>query len=238
MSTPKRRLPTPPHNPGVRQLVDGKRAWDTRRTESSRRKGFQGWHERGYLPHRDSPGLTQFITFHLADAFPAELLGEWETLLKIEEEDKRRQELDDYLDKGRGNCWLRRPELAQICETAFRHFDGQRYILKSWCLMPNHVHVLALVTEVPMSQFVKSWKGYTAYQCNGILQRADTSFWADDYWDTYMRDEEHERRTIRYIENNPVKAGMVRQASNWPWSSARFRDENGLLRPSPNNVRK
>ncbi|HYV27880.1 MAG TPA: hypothetical protein VFA77_10130 [Candidatus Eisenbacteria bacterium] len=61
MSTPKRRLPRPPYNPGVRDLVEGKRAWDSRVTEASQAEGFRGWHERGYVPHRDSPGLTQFI---------------------------------------------------------------------------------------------------------------------------------------------------------------------------------
>ena len=36
-------------------------------------------------------------------------------------------------------------------------------------------------------------------------------------------------RARRYIEQNPVKAGLVRQAKDWPWSSARFRDEYGRL---------
>jgi REP element-mobilizing transposase RayT len=233
VSTPKRRLPRPPYNPGVRNLVEGKRAWDARASQSDQREGFRGWHERGYLPHQDSPGLTQFITYHLADAFPAELLGEWAALLKIEDERERRKELEAYLDKGRGECWLRRPDLATICENGFRHFDGGRYALKAWCLMPNHVHVLVLVTTVPMSEFVQSWKGYTAYRCNEILGRRDSAFWADDYWDAYMRDSEQERRTVRYIEHNPVKAGLVREAKDWPWSSARFRDEYGVLRGPP-----
>src|SRR5205085_8611998 len=77
----KPRLPSPPYNPGVRDLVEGKRAWDARANQSDQQEGFRGWNERGYLPHRDSPGLTQFITYHLADAFPRELLGEWVALL-------------------------------------------------------------------------------------------------------------------------------------------------------------
>ena len=175
----------------------------------------------------------QFITCHLADAFPAELRGEWAALLKIETERERRKELEAYLDKGRGESWLRRPEIATVCEEAFRHFDRERYVLKAWCVMPNHIHVLVLVTTVPMAGFVQSWKGYTAYCCNRILGRTDTNFWADDYWDTYMRDSDHEWRTVRYIENNPVKAGLVRTASEWPWSSARFRDEYAALRLPP-----
>src|SRR5882724_5807714 len=79
-STPRRS--GPPHNPGVRELVSDKRQSSSPPTRDEAIDGFRGWHERGYLPHRDQPGLTQFITYHLADAFPAGLLSEWEALLK------------------------------------------------------------------------------------------------------------------------------------------------------------
>jgi REP element-mobilizing transposase RayT len=252
MPAPKRRLPSPPYNPGVRDLVEGKRTWDARATPPSQRAGFRGWHERGYIPHRDSPGLTQFITWHLTDAFPAALRSEWAALLEVEDDRERRIELEAYLDKGRGESWLRRPAIAAVCEAALRRFEQERYTLKAWCLMPNHVHVLVLVTTVPMADFVKSWKGYSARVSNQLLARGHScpqqpepapattalnpqpsgSFWADGYWDTYMRDVDQERRSIRYIENNPVKAGLVRSPSEWPWSSSRFRDESGLLRLS------
>jgi hypothetical protein len=75
-----------------------------------------GWRENGYLPHRDEPGLTQFITFRLPDAFPVELRAEWEKLLKIEEDRKRRIELEKYLDMGRGHCHLREPRIAVLVE--------------------------------------------------------------------------------------------------------------------------
>jgi putative transposase len=230
MSAPKRRYPSPPHNPGVRDLVEGKRAWDERSNRSDKRRGFRGWHERGYLPHRDSPGLTQFITFHLADAFPTGLLGEWSALLKIENDRERRRALEAYIDHGHGEAWLRRADVAEICEHALLHFHGQEYELKAWCLMPNHVHLLVRITMVPMSGIVQSWKGFSAYRSNQLLQRREEPFWAEDYWDTYMRDDEQERRTIRYIEANPVKARLVRAAKDWRWSSARFRDEHGVLR--------
>jgi hypothetical protein len=51
----------------------------------------------------------------------------------------------------------------------------------------------------------------------------------EDYWDTFMRDSEHELRTRQYIETNPVKAFLAREAKDWPWSSARLRDEHGRL---------
>src|SRR6516162_8862476 len=91
----------PPHNPWVRELVAGKRRWSPPRGENTP-PGFRGWHERGYLPHRDEPGLTQFVTFSLADSFPAHLRWEWQALLKVEDDRERRKQLEDYLDKGRG----------------------------------------------------------------------------------------------------------------------------------------
>src|SRR5207245_9606799 len=106
-SMKRKRLPSPPNNPGVRDLVEGKRAGSRPLAKEEVERGFSGWHENGYLPHRDEPGLVQFVTFRLADAFPAELRAEWEALLKIEEDRKRRIELEAYLDQGRGECNLR-----------------------------------------------------------------------------------------------------------------------------------
>ncbi|HZR20989.1 MAG TPA: transposase [Verrucomicrobiae bacterium] len=230
MADLKRRLPSPPYNPGLGKLVSGKCVWDGLAKPGDKKAGFRGWHERGYLPHRDSPELTQFITFHLRDAFPRVLRSEWAALLKIENNRERRKVIEAYLDKGRGESWLRDPEIAGICEKALRWFDEARYQLKAWCLMPNHVHVLVEVTTVPMSEFVKSWKAHTAREANRLLQRQGTSFWADDYWDTYMRDSDHEQRVAHYIENNPVKAGLARLPADWQWSSARFRDSFSKLR--------
>ncbi len=151
----------------------------------------------------------------------------------MEDDRERRKQLEAYLDRGRGECWLRRPDIAALCENAFRHFDGGRYQLKAWCLMPNHVHVLVSVTTVPMSEFVQSWKGFTGRRAKQMIGHAERPFWADDYWDTFMRDEAHESQTVRYIEDNPVKAGLMLNPKEWPWSSARFRDEFNVLKMPP-----
>jgi REP element-mobilizing transposase RayT len=219
----QRRLPSPPYNLGVRDLVEGKRAWSQPLAQDEIERGFLGWHENGYLPHRDEPGLVQFVTFRLADAFPAELRSEWEGLLKIEDHRKRRIELEAYLDKGRGECHLRRGDIAAMVESSclFRH-DAQ-YELRAWVVMPNHVHLLFLVQDMPMWQLVDAWKGYTAKKANKILGRKG-QFWQEGYCDTYMRNGEHEVRARRYIENNPTRAKLTTAPKEWPWSSARFRD--------------
>src|SRR5881392_1753113 len=118
--SPKPRRPGPPHNPGVRDLVEGKRRWSSPPRPPDAIHGFRGWHERGYLPHRDEPGLTQFITFHLADAFPRALRSEWAALLEIEDDRERRKQLEAYLDKGVGQCHLRRPEIGALVDATLR----------------------------------------------------------------------------------------------------------------------
>jgi REP element-mobilizing transposase RayT len=220
---PPRRLPGPPHNPALRELVTGKRNWSANRPEELGHLGFKGWHERGYLPHRDEPGLTQFVTFHLGDSFPMELQSEWATLLQIEDEPERREQLQSYLDKGCGECLLRRADVAQIVEDSLLFYHGQRYELRSWVLMPNHAHILFKVGDASMSRTVEDWKKFTSHAVNKLLGRKGR-FWFEDYWDTYMRDSEHELRTRHYIEANPVKAGLVKSAKDWKWGSARRRD--------------
>ena len=239
---PKPRRPGPPHNPCVRDLVESKRHWSSSLKLKDAKQGFRGWHERGYLTHRDEPGLTQFVTFHLADSFPASFRSQWEHFFKIEDDREQRKQLEEYLDKGRGECHLRRPEIAKLVEDNFRQFSGEccgsqsrapgaaaRYELRAWVIMPNHVHVLFKVGAVSMAEIVGAWKKHTGRLANKLIGKRG-AFWAEDYFDTYMRDTEHERKTVRYIENNPTNAKLVLDPKDWPWSSARFRDDFGVLR--------
>ena len=115
-----------------------------------------------------------------------------------------------------------------MVEGALRFFHGQRYELSAWVVMPNHVHALFRVGTTPMSRIIESWKKHTAQAAHRLLGRHG-QFWATDYWDTFMRDAAHERQTIRYIEGNPAKAHLVRDAKEWAWSSARLRDAYGGL---------
>jgi REP element-mobilizing transposase RayT len=176
----------------------------------------KGWHSRGYLPHFDSPETIQFVTFRLADSLPAHVTD------ALRDRDQAFPRLDRQLDSGLGACWLKRPDIASMVEDALLHFDGKRYRLLAWCLMPNHAHVvIEIVTENSLSEIVGSWKSFTAKQANKIIKRSG-AFWHADYFDRYMRDEDHLGQTIEYVESNPVKAGLVALAAEWQWSSARF----------------
>jgi REP element-mobilizing transposase RayT len=177
----------------------------------------KGWHSRGYLPHFDSPEIVQFITFRLADSLPRAVQ---DTMRQREDEVHR---IDRELDIGLGACWLRRPEIAALVENALPHFDGERYRLLAWCLMPNHVHVIIeMIHGHSLTNIVRSWKSFTAHQANARLGRAGR-FWHADYFDRYMRNEDHLAQTIEYVERNPVKAGLSSNPGAWAWSSARFR---------------
>lgn len=224
---PRRR--GPPHNPSVRALIQHKRRWSSLPKRKNALLGFRGRHERGYLPRRDETGLTQFITFRLKDSFPASLRCEWGSLLQVEDERTRRALLEAYLDKGSGACHLRHARVGRLVDEAMRFYHGKRCEMLAWVVMPNHVHALLRIGATPLSVLVADWKEYTAREANRTLQLRG-AFWAANCWDTFMKDPDHELKACRYIENNPVKAGLVRDPKDWPFSSARFRDECGVLR--------
>lgn len=230
----------------LRRLVAGKRKWSKPPADDLKAKGFRGWHERGYLPHCDTPGLVQFVTFRLWDSLPAARRGEWEHLLAINSRSdaprsesesgvsvsgaqsialrEQRIKLEDYLDRGFGECLLRNPRIAAIAETAMLHHHGLRFQMLAWVVMPNHVHALIEVGQTPLSKIVQNWKSIIAVEANKRLGRAGR-FWQPEYWDRFMRDEEQKRKAVRYIENNPVKGRLCRTPEEWPCSSARHRDQ-------------
>ena len=107
------------------------------------------------------------------------------------------------------------------------HFDGVRYRMLAWVIMPNHVHaLLETLPAFPLGGIVHSWKSFSAKQANKILGRIGP-FWMRDYFDRYVRGEEHLMAAMEYIEQNPVKAGLVRSANDWRWGSASGKDAGG-----------
>jgi REP element-mobilizing transposase RayT len=73
-----------------------------------------------------------------------------------------------------------------------------------------------------LKDILHSLKSYTAQEANKMLRRRG-QFWIEDYFDRYMRNQEHFRKTVQYIENNPVKARLCDKPSSWPFSSAWFK---------------
>jgi REP element-mobilizing transposase RayT len=188
-----------------------------------------GWHSRGYLPHWDHPGMIQSLNFRLADSLPRIVIEKWQNELALtsDSESKRaielRRRIEEFLDAGHGKCWLGRPDIAQLVEGALLRFDPERYRLLVWCVMPNHVHVLIETREgFPLADVLHSWKSYTSSQANKLLGRRG-EFWQREYLDRYVRNAEHYQKVVDYIEDNPVRSGLAKIRTDWPWSSARFR---------------
>ena len=213
-----------PTNVGLLELVRAKREWNWRPSAEELKKGFRGWHQRGYLPHFDAPGVTQMITFMLADSFPVNRRAEWEQLLKETDVSLKRRKLEEWLDRGYGECWLGRAGIAQSVEQILLEADGDDYRMQAWVLMPNHVHVVVDIWDVPLASLINQWKGRSAREANRLLGRRG-QFWQQDYFDTLIRDAGHLTRAVRYTDQNPVKAFLAKSAREWQWSSARQRDQ-------------
>lgn len=201
----------------------------------------KGWHSRGYLPHLDAAGEIQALTFRLADSLPAKVVLGWKRELERcgadlkQREHQLCQRVACYEDAGHGSCLLREPACAAMVQTALLHFDGERYRLLEWCVMPNHVHVLMhCCFGTSLGEIVRSWKTFTARNINALTGTGG-KFWALDYHDRYIRDLNHLADARVYIRNNPVKAGLCEKPEAWPWSSAAVRRRCGTDRESPDS---
>ncbi len=181
------------------------------------------------LPHWQQAGAAYFVTFRLVDSLPKEVFNRWREELDValretahaanaSESEKREaaerisedyhEKLERHLDEGIGACWLRNPEVSAIVENALRHFDGDRYLLGSYVIMPNHVHVLVRpAMEHKLPDILQSWKSFTAKEANKSLGRSG-GFWQDESFDHIVRDEQQLQKFSRYIEENPLKAGL------------------------------
>ncbi len=214
----------------VRQLVTAKNAAAEPIAPDDHALGFKGWYGSGHLPHRDTAGTIQFVTYRLADSMPAERRSEWEALVHLEDRVDRSQRIKEYLDRGHGECILRNPRVAEAVQENLWHHDGLRYRLHAWVVMPNHVHVVVEIWSTPLPDVVHGWKSYTAKAINCVLGRSGR-VWQPEYYDHYLRDSDELQRVVRYIENDPLRARLVAAPEDWSWSSARFRGAAGPVVP-------
>ncbi|HEY5909653.1 MAG TPA: transposase [Verrucomicrobiae bacterium] len=205
-----------------------------------------GFHFRGVLPHLKREGGTYFVVFRQAGSLPKDVLirlkQEREAILRQAMAAKRpltwheQQELfrwyssrvDHYLDAGHGVCYLRDPELARIVAEAIQFFQGQRYELHAWVVMPNHAHVV--VWPMPgfsLSQVLHSWKSFTSHKINERLPTKIVPFWQSESYEHLIRDDDDLHRCCHYTLMNPVNACLCTRPEDWTWSSAH------VARPSP-----
>ena len=195
-----------------------------------------------YLPHWTRDSAWYAVTFRLWDSLPQHVIESWlferKNIVKTAEQMKRplseheerrlahlySEKVERYLDAGHGSCYMNDDRVAVVVTNALLHFDKQRYSLAAWCVMPNHVHVVVKPfsgitttdgTSVPHSELpdiLHSWKSFTAKEANKLLGRSG-EFWQTESYDHLIRNETDFRHAVRYVLNNPIKAGL----KNWKW---------------------
>lgn len=187
------------------------------------------------LPHWSQAGTICFITWRTWDSMPRQVIELWQQeraawlarngidpaaadcldqLAALDPKMVERYQSfvanrwNDHLDQCHGQCVLRRAEFAQEIAQSLTHFDGERYDLTDFVVMPNHVHLLAAFPdEDAMLSQCESWKHYTARKINRALNR-DDRFWQADAFDQLVRSVESFLYYRRYIADNPKKAKL------------------------------
>ena len=187
------------------------------------------------LPHWEQAGAVYFITFRTADSLPKEVISklrterclwlrargiapddpEWRAALARLSAAERKLYHEaftdrwfDLLDECHGECVLRQPALSAIVADSLRFFDEDRYVMRCFVVMPNHVHMLVqFPSDSDMKSQCESWKRFTATKINKVLARTGY-FWQGESFDHLVRSEEQYAHLLDYIAGNPRKAGL------------------------------
>jgi hypothetical protein len=188
-------------------------------------RGYDPYEEvrimRRRLPHWRQSGVAYFVTFRLADSLPQSLLRQWRderatwerwhptpwsAAEEREYEERFVDRIQEWLDAGMGACHLRRPEVRAQVELCLLHFDGKRYDVDAFVLMPNHVDAV-IVPRIgyEVSTLLQGTKGTSANRCNKLLGRKSV-FWMDESYDHIIRDANEPAAFRRYVGDNPGKA--------------------------------
>jgi len=199
------------------------------------------------LPHIQPGGASFLVNFRLAGSLPKEVLeklrAEAEELERkigeIKEPDKqlvlreKKQGIlfgkwDDAIHRScTGYFWLKEDRIAEIVAGSIQYRDGEWFDLQAYCIMPNHCHIVlrplrkAGNDDHGLTQITHNIKRNSAFQANAILGRSGT-FWQHESYDHYARNEVELQRIIKYVLQNPVKAGLVTNWQDWKWTYCKY----------------
>jgi REP element-mobilizing transposase RayT len=188
-----------------------------------------GYYERN-LPHWQPEGTALFLTWRLHGSLPKTV-----EILKQDSSGKAFVAMDRALDSSAtGPRWIQDERVAQAVADALAFGEQRLYLYqtRAWVLMVNHVHVL-IYPAAELSRITKAIKNYSARQANAILGRTGLPFWQDESYDHWVRGPEELEKIVRYIERNPVSAGLVDRPEDWRWSSAFGAGEGQAGKPVP-----
>jgi putative DNA methylase len=191
------------------------------------------WRRR--LPHWVPKDSVVFVTWRLARTLPK---PQPKILINEPDPHKAFELWDRELDRTtEGPHWLRNPDVSALCVEALLYGENVRrsYVLFAWVIMPNHIHIVLKPHEA-LPEVIRWIKGSTAVRANRLLNRTGQPFWQREYFDRWIRTSDDLTSTIGYAEANPVNAGLVDSAENWPWSSASSKDTGGETAGAPGAV--
>ena len=184
----------------------------------------------GRLPHWEVVDGHYFITLHVAGAIPQagrERLRRMSTELsqkvcRSSPQWLRRQrdifrEMESWLDRSQWNPWLSNPRITEIVVEALEHYHGARdWDVHRYVVMPTHLHLFCDIAAGKMKSLLNNFKRWTGRQAAKILRTKGQRFWQNEWLDHWSRSDAEDERIVRYIENNPLKAGLVADAKQWP----------------------
>jgi REP element-mobilizing transposase RayT len=200
-----------------------------------------------HLPHYQPEDATLFITFRLANSIPQVVIGQLNAeaervdavLSKIANRHERAEQAyleqrklfakwDTALDAAQsGPTWLKDQRIAALLSESLHYPDTREYELIVFCIMPNHGHLVCSplkdIHQVaqPLQKIMHSLKGRSARKANLILARSG-KFWQHENYDHVVRNEAELKRIVRYVVNNPVKAGLVDKPEDWKWTYSKY----------------
>lgn len=179
---------------------------------------------RAFLPHWEQSGCTYFVTWRMADSIPMEKLRAlqsertewlaqhpkpWNDATWKEFGHRFEGRVQEWLDQGQGSRFLANPDARKIVSDALNFFDGQRYHLGDYVLMPNHVHVLFIpLPGHDLKKLLHSWKSFTSKEILKRCPEAPNPFWLMESFDHIVRSEAQLRLYKDYIRENPIKAHL------------------------------
>ena len=158
-----------------------------------------------------------FITFRLADSLPHHIIEEFladravmrEELKVIGNKSRKFYEelmehkMESWLNNGHGNCILGNANVRQIVVGALRHYNFKEYLLHSFIIMPNHLHILlSPLTEKPINTVIGRIKGFTSFKIKKLLG-IDSEIWQQGMFDRIVRSDDEFKKYVDYIRNNP-----------------------------------
>ena len=171
------------------------------------------------LPHWNQQNCVQFVTFRLADSLPQQKLQEyremkaqwekshpkpWDEATKKEYNNTFATIIDKWIDAGYGDCILQDCNLRDILANTILRYNGDRYIIHAFVIMPNHVHVLFSPRESNLVQdIVGGWKKFSAMAINRQMECKGKKIWEHDSFDHMVRSWERYQETVKYITRNP-----------------------------------